>query len=372
MRILQTIHSYKPYLNHFEKKYDINAEEITFTDLRQLLLQDRFYASHILEPILQNSHDGFFTMWDYPLLQHKWAESKGWAERNVKKILAAQIEEFKPDTFYNCSPLFFSKKEIESIVPQSTRNVCWFAAPTNQQIDFSVYESRLTNYPPDVRANSEFRSDYFSPAHDPVADDFAHKTERDIDILFYGQYMHGHFNNRNALVEKLVEFKMTSQLKIEICLQYNKEYKYLYPYGRPAFLKRISPRKQTFPPSEITNNSTLPLYGLDLYEKISGSKIIFNAAVDFSGQYKVNMRNFEATGLGALLLSDKGMYPAGFEHGKTMATYSDFDEFVSLSQYYLENESERACIAQNGNDMVKRNYSKNKQWEDFKTIVSSL
>ena len=186
MKVLQAIHSYAPYISHFEKKYNINKKEISFDELKKLLLADRFYAAHILEPVLNDTENGFYTMWDYPLLQQKWAESKGWNETDLKKILFAQLEEFKPDVFYNCSPIRFDASEIKTQISPKILKVCWYASPEKKDINFKVYKTRLTNLPPDVQPNSklDFRSDLFQPAHDPIMDEIMNDTEKKIDIFF--------------------------------------------------------------------------------------------------------------------------------------------------------------------------------------------
>jgi hypothetical protein len=374
MKVLQAIHSYKPYLPHFEEKYKIDKENISFLELKELLLKDRFYASHLLQPVLNDELAGFYTMWDYPLLQHKWAEEKGWNEKDVKKILYAQIEDFKPDVFYNCSPIRFSKEEIENNISTDISKICWYASPETKQIDFSVYGTRLTNLPSDVKSLDKvgFRNDLFQPAHDPVMDEVRAKAVKDTDIFFYGQYLKAFFKTRNALIDSLLEYKVSSNYKIDVALQYSMRKKQNYPFSRPYRFRTVFGEKVVEPSKLVITNSIKPLYGLDLYEKIAASKIVFNAAVDFSGNYKVNMRNFEALGLGAHMLSDKGLYPDHFDAGVHFSTYNNFEGFVKKAEYLLANDEQRSSISNAGNSMIRTNYSKEQQWQRFQEIIASL
>ena len=372
MKVLQAIHSYKPYLPHFEEKYKIDKEKISFKELKGLLLKDRFYASHLLSPVLNIETNGFYTMWDYPLLQQKWAEERGWKEKDLKKILFAQIEDFRPDVFYNCSPIRFDAEQIKTQIDRKIIKMCWFASPETGHIDFSVYKTRLTNLPLDIKSNKEvgFRSDLFQPAHDPIMDEYAKSKKRDTDIFFYGQYHSSYFKRRNELIDLLIDFKSKSDFNIELALQYNLEKKHHYPFSRPTRFKKLFGAKIINPSLDVRKNTISPLYGLDLYEKIASSKIVFNAAVDFSGQHKVNMRNFETVGLGAHLLSDEGIYPDFFKEGTNFSTYSDFNNFKSKVNYLLEHTAERESMALAGNEMVKKKYSKEKQWQRFQEIAS--
>lgn len=368
MRVFQTFHKYNAYITHFEKKYDV--KNLSFKEHLTTLINDRFYALHILKPCLNQDKNGFFTMWDYDNLQHKWAEEKGWNERNLKKILFAQIEEFNPAVFYNGSPLSFAKEELSSYLSKNIRRICWSASPDQNPEKFKLYDTRLTNFPLDIRPKKEvgFRNDYFEPAHDPIMDNYSKNKDRPIDLFFYGQFYEAAFKNRNEHIRKLIDFKQKSNLNIEIALQYQTKKGPLVniPYVR-RYLKKI-----VYPSKIVRQSSVSPLYGLDLYSKISKSKIVFNAGVDFSKNYKVNMRNFEVMGCGAHLISDKGIYPDGFKANENFTYYNNIEECIEKVTYLIKNKNERLKIAEMGTEMVKKKYSKNIQWENFKKIVESL
>ncbi|GEM_PF-454622 len=372
MKVFQAIHSYAPYIKDFEERYAIDKNNISFAGLKSKLLKDRFYAAHLLKPVL-DEHDerGFYTMWDYPLLQYKWAEEKGWKERNLKKILFAQIEDFGPDVFYNGSPMHFSKQEISEGLNKKIKRVCWSASPHFDEEMFKIYQLRLTNLPThisDGKSKSAYRSLLFQPAHDPVMDAFSANEERPVDLFFYGQYLDFYFEKRNRLIDQLLDFKEKSALNIELALLYDIKYA-----GRSFYDKILRRRKRIiFPPEFVRSKSLKPLYGLALYKKIASSKIVFNAAVDFTGKYKVNMRNFEALGLGAHLLSDEGIYPRHMIKDIHFTTYSDFADFCSKLEMLINEPEKRREAAQRGNEMIRAYYSKEKQWAHFCELISSI
>lgn len=368
MQVFQTFHKYDAYITHFEKKYAV--KNLSFKEHLTTLINDRFYALHILKPCLDQNLDGFFTMWDYDNLQHKWAEEKGWNERNLKKILFAQIEEFNPDVFYNGSPLSFEKEELSANLSSNIKKICWSASPDQNLDKFKLYDTRLTNFPLDIKPEKEvgFRNDYFEPAYDPIMDKYAKNENRPIDLFFYGQFYEEAFKNRNEHLRKLIEFKQNSKLNIEIALQYQtrKGPVINIPYVR-RYLKKI-----TYPEKAVRQSTISPLYGLDLYSKISKSKIVFNAGVDFSKNYKVNMRNFEVMGCGAHLISDDGIYPDGFKPTENFTAYRNIEDCIEKVIYLIDNSNERVKIAGNGTEMVKTKYSKSIQWENFQKIAESL
>jgi hypothetical protein len=368
MRIFQALHKYDPYIPHFEQKYQV--QHLSFEEHVQTLLKDRFYALHLLKPVLERAPNAFYALWNYEALQYKWAEEQGWKERDLKKILYAQIEAFQPEVFYNMSPTFFELGELEQNLAPNIIRICWSASPFYENEQFKAYQTRLTNLPLDVRPASEmgFRSDLFQPAYDPAMEAYAANQERPIDLFFYGQYARAIFKRRNEQLDQLLEYQATSKHRIELHLQYRieKEPVVNIPYVRRYWQKIKHP-------SELVRSRALPpVYGLDLYEKLGQSKLVFNAGVDFSKQYKVNMRNLEVLGCGAQMLSDEGIYPKHFEAGKHFSTYKNMPDFFQQLEYFLEQRQERMAIAKAGHEMVKTHYNKEQQWQHFQAIVASL
>ena len=97
---------------------------------------------------------------------------------------------------------------------------------------------------------------------------------------------------------------------------------------------------------------------------------MFNGAVDMAGRDRGNMRCFEATGAGTLLLTDAGNYPSGFVDGETMLTYSSPEEIPAIIKNILRNPERSKTIARAGHEMVKDTYSKAKQWLLFQELAS--
>lgn len=368
MKVFQALHKYAPYIPYFEQKYD--TEQMPFKEHLATLIADRFYTLHILKPVLDFSEEAFYTLWDYEALQLKWARENGLKETNLKKILFAQVEHYQPDVFYNMSPTFFDKKELAENLAPNIIKICWSASPFFDNELFKLYQSRLTNVPLDVKPKSEvgFRSDLFQPAYDPLMEKYAENKERPIDLFFYGQYARSIFKTRNKQLDRLLEFKEQSDYNIEILLQYRVEKE---PVVNIPYIRRFW-QKITHPSPKVRQLAGPPIFGLDIYKKISQSKIVFNAGVDFSKEYKVNMRNFEALGCGAHMLSDVGLYPQGFEMGTHFSTYTDIEDCIKKVEILLNNDAKRLSIAKAGNEMVKQTYTKEKQWQQFKKIVASI
>jgi spore maturation protein CgeB len=125
-------------------------------------------------------------------------------------------------------------------------------------------------------------------------------------------------------------------------------------------------------PQAIRKVTREPVFGRDYYEELSAAKIVLNGAIDMAGADRGNMRCFEALGSGALLLSDRGIYPEGMTDGETIATYGSPDEAVAQIRTFLAASGERTRIAQAGHEMISTRYSKEVQWKRFEALVASI
>ena len=95
-----------------------------------------------------------------------------------------------------------------------------------------------------------------------------------------------------------------------------------------------------------------------MYGILQESRITLNYHIDLAENYANNLRLFEATGMGTLLLTDtKSNLHELFEPGKEVAVYSSPEECVELARYYVEHESERDAIAKAGQRRTLRDHT---------------
>ena len=280
-------------------------------------------------------------------------------------ILLAQIEAHRTEIFYNLDPVRYGNKFVKRL-PGSVRvHICWRAAPSNG-LDFSAYHLRVCNFPSILRSweAAGLRSAYFSPAYDPEMDQYAKSTDRPIDVAFVGAYTR-HHQRRAKILEEVA--CLSPGLKIVYCLDRSRLAKLAStPLGY------FPPFRDVRYPRSISAIWHPPVFGRELYTLFSRSKIVVNAAIDMAGNDRGNMRCFEATGCGALLLSDQGEYPPGFISRQTFQTYDDANSACNLVQSMTNNVSSGSSIACQGWEMVSSKYSKEIQWAVFQSLVTQI
>ena len=90
-------------------------------------------------------------------------------------------------------------------------------------------------------------------------------------------------------------------------------------------------------------------WSLDMYRLLAQSKITINRHIDAAENYANNMRLYEATGMGTMLLTDKKDNLGDlFKTGIEVVEYSGPQDLVKKVKHYLKNENERTRIARRG------------------------
>jgi hypothetical protein len=339
-------------------------EGATFKHQIDRFLDHRYGALHFLQPVLAGDDQAFFTNGDDEVLQRTWAREQGLPEKvSLADILLAQIESHRAEVFYNLDPVRYGSDFVHRLPGCVRKTIAWRNIPS-PLADFGAYDFIVCNSPTLLRRYEGFgwKAAYFSPAHDPVMDQYAANHDRPVDVLFVGGYSRHHMR-RAAALEAVASFRHA--YRIEFCLARSR-----FTRLAESPLGYLAPVGKYRRPSQIRAVCSDPVYGRDLYSRISIAKIVLNGAIDMSGEDRGNMRCFESMGCGGLLLSDEGVYPAGMVAGQTLVTYQSTGDLVSKLRDLLQAPEVMMGIAQAGYEMVARQYTKQAQWSAFEALVA--
>lgn len=113
-------------------------------------------------------------------------------------------------------------------------------------------------------------------------------------------------------------------------------------------------------------------WGLEMFRVLARSRIVLNRHIDVAEGHANNMRLYEATGTGALLLTDEGSNLAElFEPGREVVTYANPNELVERARWLLEHEEERAAIAAAGQARTLRDHTYARRIAELADILAS-
>jgi hypothetical protein len=106
------------------------------------------------------------------------------------------------------------------------------------------------------------------------------------------------------------------------------------------------------------------LYGKNMLKEISNHAISFNMHARVAGEYAANVRMYEVTGAGSLLVSDhKRNIPELFEPGEEILTYRSKEECIEKLRWALDNPEKAAEIAARGQKRTLNDHSVEKRVE---------
>jgi hypothetical protein len=114
-----------------------------------------------------------------------------------------------------------------------------------------------------------------------------------------------------------------------------------------------------------------PVWALDMYRVLAESELTLNRHVDVAEGYANNMRLYEATGMGTMLLTDrKSNLGDLFEIGKEVAAYDSAEEAVELIRHYASHADERDAIARAGQARTLRDHTYERRMLELRDILT--
>jgi len=99
-------------------------------------------------------------------------------------------------------------------------------------------------------------------------------------------------------------------------------------------------------------------WGIEMYQILQASKMTLNHHIGIAESYANNMRLYEATGVGTLLITDwKVNLHEVFEPGREVVAYRSPEECAEMIEYFLDHEKERQELAHAGQQRTLREHT---------------
>jgi hypothetical protein len=296
-------------------------------------------------------------------LQKKWAVEHGAPFREkhwLADIAVEQVRAFQPDVLFLDDLYVLDqplRRRLRQACARPPMTIGWRAAPTDDFAGFDDLDLVLTS----IRSMAEAfrahgaRAEVLHHSFEAtILSAFPGKIERDIDFSFAGGLGSLH-PTRASLVESMLSrtplqiWGANSRVRLKDRVRWH-----LSKLGLPLSPKHRMRALPLAHPGRIHP----AVFGLDYYRVLARSKIVLNQHIDCAGPDASNMRLFEATGMGACLLTDnKRNLSELFKPGVEVVTYDDLDDAVEKVAYLLEHDDERQAIAQAGQRRTARDHS---------------
>lgn len=266
-----------------------------------------------------------------------------------KSILSAQIEAFAPDVILNHDMDYIGNEFLNSVRSKKRLIVGQLAAPFPADNKFTAYDLVISSLPNLVARfrNGGVKSELNRLAFEPrILQALGPPPARDIDVSFVGSLSPEH-RSRIALLEHVARH---APLKV---------------WGNGiARLPASSPLHACYQGEA---------WGRGMYEVLRRSRVTLNKHIDLAEAFANNMRLYEATGAGALLLTDrKKNLDEIFVAGEQVAAYDTPQECVAQIAHFLANESEREAIAEAGQRHAVSVQNYYRRMGEFLGLVNTL
>ncbi|HEX9872181.1 MAG TPA: glycosyltransferase [Candidatus Tectomicrobia bacterium] len=239
-------------------------------------------------------------------------------------ILAAQIRSYKPDILFNQAMDGIGNRFLREMKPSVGLLVGQIASPLPRGEEFTGYDLVISSLPNIVEyfrglgLPSELSRFAFEPA---VLPRLKHRG-RDTPVSFVGSLSRVH-QARVRFLEHLC-----SSLDVRV-------------WGSGV---------DGLPQDSLIRSRYMgTAWGIEMYQILQASKMTLNHHIGIAESYANNMRLYEATGVGTLLITDwKVNLHEIFEPGREVVAYRSPEECAEAIEYYLGHNEEREAIARAG------------------------
>lgn len=320
---------YPAFLRSFYRRWP-ELKSCSYQEQLQAIMAECFGTADFYSANLKRLDCGAEdVIWNAETLQQTWAKENGIKIQGndwLFQVLKAQIKEFQPDVLYIFGGDQFSDDFLQDIKPLVHLMVGQIACPLSENNKLSNYDLMLTSFPHyvDLFRKMGIASEYFKLGFESSIldklEDSDLKTK--LPVVFIGGFSNAHSIGTTMLEE------ISAKIPVEF-----------WGYGVESLAKDSPVRKHYH--GEI--------WGLEMFQVLRNAKIALNRHIDVANRFANNMRLYEATGVGTLLITDyKDNLHEMFIPGKEVVAYHDANEAVEQISYYLAHEEERKEIAAAG------------------------
>ena len=320
-----------------------------YASQRQQWLDQAFGTSDFYSRNLRTiGHDAQDLIGNCLPLQLQWAREfaprlaagLGWARLTrrthawFQRVVLEQVRQLAPDVLYVQDLTWLAPPLLNELKRHARLIVGQTACALPEGADYRGYDLIFSSFPHYVQRfrDQGIASEYLRIAFDPVVLDRLGSVSPHYGLTFVGGFSPSVYPAGTRIFDDLAR-----RVRVDF-----------WGYGVAA----LGPR------SAIRATYHGEAWAMDMYRVLAQSRIVLNRHGWIAQNYANNMRMFEVTGVGALLLTDaRDNLGELFDLTREVVPYSSAEECVELATYYLEHEAERAAIAAAGQQRTLREHT---------------
>ncbi len=281
---------------------------------------------------------------NFKFLQSKWAEENNIVLDNnwQYSLPKEQIKKFGPDILFISSNFDYFGDFVKDVRPYVKKVCAWISCPFEKDLYLGNIDHVFTLFQPhyDYFKSKNISATLTRAGFDPLELKEL-SFEKKYEVTFIGGI--GKFHKIREKYLRAIARK--TPLKI-------------WGYGFVNDNPVKNAIKKFLVGSAILKAYQGESWGKEMLQIHAGSKICFNIHGDIAAGHFVNMRMFEVTGVGSLLLTEYNPEITDiFIPDKEIVCYNCIEEAIEKINYYLSHDDERQKIAMAGQEKCLKNYS---------------
>lgn len=366
MRILILWDVYPRYPAYFYARHPGLADQ-SYDQQLSAILNDFFYWPPYLIPEFRAlGHEAEIVYGNIGPLQQAWAREhhiEVGPENGQFEIVLEQIKRFRPDVLWFGGADYYLGDFLHQVKPYCRRIVAWKAVGFSSALNWQDVDCVLSSH---LVFIEQFRrmgvwSERILPCFEPRILEHLQPASRGIPASFIGTLSPIHFAQRMKFLNDL-------RGRVPLDIYAEKPIWRRRPWPPRMFLNQAR-----FIPFLIRGRLRPAVYGLDMFQVLAASKIALNVHIDSANGQAGNIRMFEATGAGALLVTDAAANLSElFEPEREVVTYRSSEEAVEKIHYYLAHPDERQAIAAAAQRRTLRDYNATRRAQDVLAVFMKL
>lgn len=355
MRIAQVVNFYPAYVARFYEQHP-GLDERSYDEQLAALLADGFTAAHLFAPELKRAGcDAHLIICNCEQLQRAWARENGVELGQTSwwfDVTRRQVDILRPDVLHISEPISLDSRFIRALQHRPYLVTGWRAAAILPWVDLTEFDVILSNEDTIAtlaRKHGARATEYFLPGFPEWIAEKVRDESKVYDLVFCGQLTLEH-KRRVELMERLsAHATATGDF-------------------RPAFFVGVESQASLLATRPYVYPSR---WGMEFYREIKRGKVGFNNVIDFAKGEAGNMRQFEVTGSGTMLLTEfNPNLSKHFEVGREVESYASFEELVEKVKYYVTHDAEREEIARRGQERCLRDHGMVQRCKELVDIFS--
>ena len=373
-KILRISSVYPNLINNLKKK--INYKNLGYEELLKKIFDQKYSVSNNLtKNFIKKGYECVEVINNINFLQQKWLKRYGLKKSN-EDILIQQIKFYKPNIIFIANVDLISKIKIDELKKLNYIKLifCSHCAPISEKMikNFNNIDFILT-------CTEDYKKKILRATGKPVylmQHAYSNETvikynsrKRDIDVTFIGSL----FINKKLHLERIeIIYDLLKKFDNRFIAINFSNYFFIHLIifiMKSLFNKDFYKKNLLYKLMFVYFFSNKPIFGTSMFEIFNKSKILVNMHIEDT-KYAGNMRLFEGTGSGCLLLTDKKKdLKKLFKLNNEIVVYKDKDDLITKIKFFLKNNITLSRIAKNGRNKTLKSHNYEKRLNILDKII---